>query len=88
MAFEGDATDLYAAMHLKAGEAALLTVSSFRPEAAQVDLRVDWARMGFGPATLRVTDAITAEPLEATANGLSLEVLDQRLRLLEIRAPE
>ncbi len=88
VAFEGDATDLYAAMHLKAGEAALLTVSSFRPEAAQVDLRVDWARMGFGPATLRVTDAITAEPLEATANGLSLEVLDQRFRLLEIRAPE
>ena len=88
VAIEGDATDLYAAMHLNEGEAALLTVSSFRTEAAQVDLRVDWERICFDQVPVRGTDAITAEPLEASATGLSLEVLDQRFRLLEIRAPE
>ncbi len=85
VAFEGDATDLYAAMHLNEGEAALLTVSSFRDEATQVDLRVDWAGMGFGPAAVTVTDVILEESVPVTADGLSLEVLDQRFRLLEIR---
>jgi hypothetical protein len=82
----GETADLYAAMHLNEGEAALLTVSSFRDESTQVDLRVDWARMGFEPDAVTVTDAITGEAVSPTAEGLSLEVLDQRFRLLEIRA--
>lgn len=88
VAIEGDTTDLYAAMHLNEGKAALLTVSSFRDEPAQVDLRVDWEGMGFDPATVTVTDAITAEAVPVTTGGLSLEVLDQRFRLLEIRPVE
>lgn len=82
---EGDSTDLYAAMHLNEGDAALLTVSSFRDEATQVNLRVDWRRMGFEPNGVTVTDAITGEVIPPTGAGLSLEVLDQRFRLLEIR---
>ncbi len=84
----GDAGDLYAAMHLNPGRAALLTVSSFRDEPTQVELRVDWRRMGFEPGAVTVTDAITEETVPVTAEGLTLEVLEQRFRLLEIRPAE
>jgi len=78
--------DLYAAMHLQPGRAALLIVSSFRDEVLTVPVAVDWARLGFDPATVKVTDIITGEPVEVTEAGMALEVLEQRFRLLEMRA--
>jgi len=78
--------DLYAAMHLQPGEAALLTVSSFRDEVTTVPVQVDWAKLGFDPATVKVTDVITGEAVEVTGDGVTLEVLEQRFRLVEMTA--
>lgn len=84
----GDSSNLYAAMHLNEGRAALLTVSSFRDEPTQVELSVDWRGMGFDPATVTVTDAITGEPVPVTADGMTLEVLGQKFRLLQVAVAE
>jgi hypothetical protein len=81
----GDA-DLWACMHLNPGRAALVVVSSFRNEPATAKVQLDWKRMGFDPNRVTISDCITFEPIQPEDDGVTLPVLENRWRMLSIRA--
>lgn len=80
--------DLWACAHVQPGQAALVTVSSFREDTVTADVAIDWARMGLDPERVAVTDVITFEDVPHTAGGVQLEVGGKLFRMISIRAAQ
>jgi hypothetical protein len=64
---------------------ALVVVSNWNHEAQQARVDFNWKRLGFGPAGLRATEALTGKALVNTGGALSLDLpaRDFKILLLE-----
>jgi hypothetical protein len=78
--------DLWTCLHLVPGQQALVVVSSFKDKPQTVNLKLDWKKMGFDWQKVKLVDSITDEVLQPTAEGVTLEVLDNRWRMFSVKA--
>jgi hypothetical protein len=78
--------DMLPCMHLVPGKQALVVVSSFKDKPQMVNLKLDWKEMGFDWQKVKLVDSITDEVLQPTAEGVTLEVLDNRWRMFSIKS--
>lgn len=77
--------DMLPAMHVAPGKQALVVVSSFKSTPQTVNLKLDWKKLGFDWQKVKLVDSITDEVLTPTAQGVTLEVLDNRWRMFSVR---
>lgn len=77
--------DVWVCLHVQPKQAALVTVSSFKPETSQISLKLDWQRLGLDPAKVKITDILTQEQLQPQDGAIALEILENRWRMLSVQ---